>query len=106
MDLGAPVHDSRRLKILAEGLPLYGGVQLAIDTTLVSTLIAMGPPTSAPLTLTVLSLPVVRRRNQIGRPPREVAGRWVDETCRFLNLLAKTEACSARHSLSEGVRKV
>ena len=37
MDLGAPVHDSRRLEILAEGLPLYGGVQLAIDTTLVST---------------------------------------------------------------------
>ena len=27
-----------RFEILAEGLPLYGGVQLAIDTTLVSTL--------------------------------------------------------------------
>ena len=38
MDLETPVHDSRRLEILAEGLPLYGGVQLAIDTTLVSTL--------------------------------------------------------------------
>ena len=38
MDLGGPVHDSRRLEILVEGLPLYGGVQLAIDTTLVSTL--------------------------------------------------------------------
>ena len=34
MDLGAPVHDSRRLENLAEGLPLYGGVQLAIDPPL------------------------------------------------------------------------
>ena len=36
MDLGAPVHDNRRLEILAEGLPLCGGVQLAMDTTLVN----------------------------------------------------------------------
>ena len=37
LDLLAPnVHDARRLEIVTEGLPLYGGAQLAVDTTLVS----------------------------------------------------------------------
>ena len=30
--------DSRRLEVVADGLPLFGGAQLAIDTTLVSVL--------------------------------------------------------------------
>ena len=30
--------DGRRLEVVADGLPLFGGVQLAIDTTLVSPL--------------------------------------------------------------------
>ena len=39
MDLGLPhAHDSRRLEIVADGLPLFGGMQLAVDTTLVSPL--------------------------------------------------------------------
>ena len=39
MDLAAPnPGDARRLEIVADGLPLFGGVQLAIDTTLISTL--------------------------------------------------------------------
>ena len=32
------VHDGRRLEVVADGLPLFGGVQLAVDTTLVSPL--------------------------------------------------------------------
>ena len=37
MDLGVPnAHDNRRLEVVADGLPLFGGVQLAIDTTKVS----------------------------------------------------------------------
>ena len=32
MDLRAPnVHDGRRLEVVADGLPLFGGVQLAVD---------------------------------------------------------------------------
>ena len=39
LDLRAPdVHDGRRLEVVAEGLPLFGGAQLALDTTLVSAL--------------------------------------------------------------------
>ena len=38
LDLGVPhpALDGRRLEVVAEGLPLFGGVQLALDTTLVS----------------------------------------------------------------------
>ena len=36
MDLRAPnVHDGRRLEVVADGLPLPGGAQLAVNTTLV-----------------------------------------------------------------------
>ena len=45
-DLGAPNRlDSRRVEILADGLPLFGGAQLAVDATLVSALRAMDQPT-------------------------------------------------------------
>ena len=37
LDLGVPdANDNRRLEVVADGLPLFGGVQLAADTTLVS----------------------------------------------------------------------
>ena len=37
MDLGVPnAHDNRRLEVVAGGLPLFGGVQLVVDSTLVS----------------------------------------------------------------------
>ena len=42
LDLGAPIADARRLEVVADGLPLHGGRQLAIDTTLVSTLKSNG----------------------------------------------------------------
>ena len=39
LDLLVPnVHGGRRLEIVAEGLPLFGGVQLVVDVTLVSPL--------------------------------------------------------------------
>ena len=37
-------HDDRRLEVIANGLSLWGGVQLAVDTTLVSALDAFGRP--------------------------------------------------------------
>ena len=45
-DLDLPVarHDGRRLEIVADGLPLFSGAQLAIDTTLVSPVRADGLP--------------------------------------------------------------
>ena len=44
LDLDVPnaARDGRRLEVVADGLPLFGGVQLAIDTTLVSLLHSNG----------------------------------------------------------------
>ena len=36
--------DARRLEVVADGLPLFGGAHLAVDTTIVSTLHANGVP--------------------------------------------------------------
>ena len=44
MDLDVLVADVRRLEVVADGLPMWGGVQLAIDTTLVSALRGDGNP--------------------------------------------------------------
>ena len=44
LDLGAPIADAPRLGVVADGLPLHGGRQLATDTTLVSTLKSNGEP--------------------------------------------------------------
>ena len=38
LDVGVPVADTRRLEVVADGLPLFGGMQLAVDTKLGSTL--------------------------------------------------------------------
>ena len=73
MDLGGPVHDSRRLEILVEGLPLYGGVQLAIDTTLVSTLHCDGSARRGAGQIDGAVFAEARRR-------KEGTGRWSDET--------------------------
>ena len=37
-------HDNRRIEIIADGLPLFHGAQLAVDTTMVSALRADGNP--------------------------------------------------------------
>ena len=45
MDLGLPrARDNKRLEVVVDGLPLYGGAQLAVDTTLVSALNGDGEP--------------------------------------------------------------
>ena len=44
-DLGLPrAGDNRRLEVVVYGLPLFNGRQLAVDTTLVSTLRGNGEP--------------------------------------------------------------
>ena len=45
LDITAPnALDSRRLEVVADGLPLFGGAQLAVDTTMVSPLRGGGSP--------------------------------------------------------------
>ena len=44
LNLQAHRHDERRIEVIANGLPLWGGSQLAVDTTLVSPLTSAGVP--------------------------------------------------------------
>ena len=50
MNLQVDRVDDRRLEVVANGLPLWGGQQLAVDTTLVSPLSGSGQPCRRPCT--------------------------------------------------------
>ena len=109
MDLRAPnVHDGRRLEVVADGLPLFGGVQLAVDTTLVFPLHCDGTARRHTATVDGVALREARRRKELTYPelvaPRargrlvvwagEVNSRWSEVTRVFLSLLAKARARS------------
>ena len=103
LDLLAPnVQDARRLEIVAEGLPLHGGAQLAVDTTLVSAHHCDGTARPGAAHIDGAALVVARCRKERAYPelvgPRsrakmvvlagEVGGRWSEETATLLRLLA------------------
>ena len=95
LDLLAPnVQDARRLEIVVEGLPLHGGEQLAVDTTLVSAHHCDGTVRHGAAHIDGAALVVARRRTERACPSwwgwlaGEVGGRWSGETVTFLRLLA------------------
>ena len=64
-DLVAPNPcDQRRLEILADGLPLFGEAQLAVDTTLVSLLHCDGSPHPGAANVDGAVLAAARRRKE------------------------------------------
>ena len=101
--------DERRLEVVAEGLPLHGGAQLVIDTTLVSALRRDGAPRPSAATTDGVALQAARRRKERTYPelvgPRaraklvvlvgEVAGRWSAEivTWQRPNLVLSHHCC-------------
>ena len=100
------MRDARRLEVVVDGLPLFGGAQLAVDTTLVSALHCDGSAIRGAPNSDGIALALARRRKERTYPelvgPRhrarlvvlagEVAGRWSHETQTFLRLLAKARA--------------
>ena len=109
MDFSVPhAHNTRRLEIVADGLPLFGGTQLAIDTTLVSTLHCDGSARRGAAHRDGVALLTARRKKErtypelIGPHARarlvvlagEVGSRWSDETRSFLCQLARAKARS------------
>ena len=101
-------HDDRRLEVIANGLPLWGGVQLAVDTTLVSALDASGRPRrhqrrTLGAALRIARLAKERTYPELIRAQRcrlvvlaiEVADRWSSEAVEFVRLLARSRARSA-----------
>ena len=65
LDLNLHDHvDARRLEIVADGLPLFGGAQLAIDTTLVSAVRQDGTPRPGATVRDGVALREARRRKE------------------------------------------
>ena len=108
-DLDLDVHnagDARRLEVVADGLPLFGGAQLAVDTTLVSVVRGDGSARTGAARRDGVALAAARRAKErrypelVGRRARarlvvlavEVGGRWSPETQKFLSLLARARA--------------
>ena len=99
--------DARRLEIVAEGLPLFGGAQLAVDTTMVSAHHCDGTARAAHVV--GVALTEARRRKERAYPelvgPRsrakfvvlagEVGQRWSVETTMFLRLAAARARCGS-----------
>ena len=108
-DLDLPVPDatdSRRLEVVVDGLPLFGGSQLAVDTTLVCALHGDGTPHAGAADTDGVVLSRARRRKERTYPELvgpgcrsrlvvlavEVGGRWSPETRTFVAQLAKSKA--------------
>ena len=65
LDLGVPeATGARRLEVVADGLPLFGGAQLAVDTTLVSALHCDGSAHAGAEHRDGVALEVARRRKE------------------------------------------
>ena len=100
--------DDRTIEVIANGLPLWHGSQLASDTTLVSPLTAAGEPRRRGGWYAAAALHTARRNKQRTYPEllasarcrlvvmgMEVGGRWSQESAEFLRLLAQHKARSA-----------
>ena len=104
----AGVTDGRRIEVIANGLPLFKGAQLAIDTTIVCPVGRDGTAHARAADVDGISLEQARARKErrypelIGIGGRaklvvfalETGGRWSDEAWRFIHLLSKARARS------------
>ena len=102
LDLPIGAMDQRRTEVIAEGLPVSHGAQLAIDATLVSPLRADGEPHRRCPEVDGAALTFARRRKEhtypelVGGRGRarlvvvagETGGRFSEETQTFLRLFA------------------
>ena len=120
MDLAQPdVHDARRLEVVVDGLSILGGVQLAVDTTVVSALHANGEARRNAARRDGVALEAARRRKERTYPELtarggrarlivvgvEVGGRWSTKTRSFLSRLAHDRARSERFLLRKRVEQ-
>ena len=105
LNVQVALQDARRIEVIANGLPAWGGVQLAVDTTLVSPLDSVGQPRRHQRRTQGAALRTARRAKERTYPellnsPRcrlvvlalEVGGRWSEEAAQFLRLLARCRA--------------
>ena len=96
--------DDRRIEVIANGLPLWGGAQLAVDTTLVSPLTRAAEPRRRAGCFAAAALHDARKAKERTYPELlrnsrcrlvvlgiEVGGRWSEETAAFITNLARAK---------------
>ena len=119
MNLDVPLADARRIEVLANGLPLYQGAQVAVDTTLVSPVSRDGTARArADREPGAAASDAARRKRQETYPEilaarrcklvvvgLEVGGRLTAETVTFLRLLADARARAAPTRLRSATRQ-
>lgn len=104
--------DERRVEVVANGLPLWGGAQLAVDATLVSAVRRNGTASRQAAQMDGAALHKARARKEATYPELahttrcrlvvvglEVGGRWSDEAAEFIWLLAAARARAAPAAL-------
>ena len=107
-----PPHDARRIEILATGLPLYRGVPMAVDVTMVSALHADGTPWAGAAERDGTAILRAERAKAVCYPELvrssvlrlvtvacEVGGRWNAASQDLLRRLAAAKARSAPPAL-------
>ena len=112
LNTGATRHDERRIEVIANGLPLWNGSQLAVDTTLVSPLASTGQPRRHQGQRQGAALRLARRAKERTYPELlghgrsrlvvlglEIGGRWSRESTTFIKLLAKHRAAASPPNL-------
>ena len=112
LDLTQPgVADARRLEVVADGLPLFGRAQLAVDATLVSALRSDGTARRRADQIDGVALMDARRRKERTHPELaghnrrarlvvlvvEVGGKWSQELKCFVSQLARAKARGETH---------
>ena len=108
--------DDRRIEVIANGLPLWNGAQLAVDTTLVSPLTRDGQPRRRAGRFAGAALQDARRSKERTYPDPlnnqrcrlvvlaiEVGGRWSEEAAAFITNLARARARQAPTILQQSV---
>ncbi len=106
MNLDLPVADNRQIEVVANGLPLWHGAQLAVDATLVCPVGRDGRPRPRGDIIPGLALQEAARKKREDTYPEflasnrsrlvvfglEVGGRWDKEALDFLRGLARAKA--------------
>ena len=111
LDIALPEQvDERRIEVIVDGLLLFHGAQLAIDTTLVSPLSRDGVAHARCANEDGAAMASARRRKELRYPEllgdqgraslivdaSEVGGRWSEESREFLRQLAKAKPATRR----------
>ena len=104
INIDVPVSDARCIEVVAHGLPLWHGAQLALDATIVSPVTRAGEPQPGADTRPGAAVHAAARRKRDKLTPSsrarlvvigvEVGGRFGSEAASFLRHLARHRAAS------------